>query len=256
MPVLKLHPAIQGSIASPLDFTGINALGLHTNEATQRYVCGQRLITDDGRLYKYCLSTTGGVDGYHGCKSLSGDVIGEVLTAAAPSGAAAIGDTQIYITETGFTKNQLIGSYIFVYDTSGGGQFRYVSGNDASITSKTKLYVSEPWDQTIAGTEYCEMFYNPYILCTKTATGKASTVAVPACTAVASRYFWGQTWGPCVISPGHTITPSSDERQLGFGTNNAVFLDSAYPDDGLQAAGFVMNYNSDDGPLTMLKISV
>jgi hypothetical protein len=117
----------------------------------------------------------------------------------------------------------------------------------------TVVYVDRPFDQVIAGTEYCEIFHNPYAACTKTATDKAATVAVPACTALATYYFWGQTWGPCVCSPGETIIPSADIRQLVFGANNAVFLESHGAD--FQHAGFVLNYNSDNGPLLMLQIS-
>jgi len=244
---------IQGGGAEPKDYAG-TGLGLHACETTQRHAVGRRLITDDGRVYRYCLATTGGVDGYHGCMSLADDVIGEVITVTSPSAAASIGGLSTYITETGFVKDQLVGAYIFIYDASGGGQFRRVAHNDASLTSKTKIYVDEPWDQAIAGTEYAEMFENPWSLCTKTATGKACIIAVPACTAAASYYFWGQTWGPCVVSPGETIVPSGDIRQVVFGSNGAIFLETTHSD--YQTAGFILNYNSDNGPLLMLQISI
>ena len=77
---------------------------------------------------------------------------------------------------------------------------------------------------------------------------------MPACTAATGYYFWGQTWGPCVVSPGETIAPSGDIRQLVFGSNNAVFMEAHGTD--YQHAGFVMNYNSDNGPLIMLQISI
>ena len=246
---LVLLPTLT-AISDPLDLASTGySLGIHLAETTQRYVLGQRLKRPDGSVYRYCLATTGGVDGYHACNALATDVIAEVLTIA-----AAIGDTQFAITETGFTKNQLQGAYVFIYDASGGGQKRYVTGNEASGSTTTIIYVSEPFDQAIAGTEYCEMFANPYSLCTKTATGKASAVAVPACTADSGEYFWGQTRGPCVVSPGETITPSGHRRGVGFGTNGAVFLLYNHHDAGMAYAGYVLNYNSNDGPLIMLQL--
>lgn len=251
--MLYSNVPIVGSGALPKDYT-TTELGLHQAETTQRSAVGRRCTLDDGRVYRYCKATTGGVDAYHACNSRADDVLAEVLDVDAPSAAAAIGTRETYITQTDFAEDELVGAYIFVY-ASTGGQFRRVVHNDKSLASKTRIVVDEPWDQTIAGTEYCEMFENPYSLCTKTSSPYSSVVAIPACSADSGEYFWGQTWGPCVVSPGETITPSGDKRQLGFGDNGAVFLISNHPDDGLQHAGFVMNYNSADGPLTMLQIS-
>ena len=242
---------IVGGGAEPKDYSRTTELGVHACETTQRSAVGRRLLQDDGRVHRYCLATTGGVDAYHGANGLADDVIGEVLTVTSPSAAASIGGLSTYITETGFVEDQLVGAYIFIYATTG-GQFRRVVHNDASLTSKTKIYVDEPWDQAIAGTEYAEMFENPWSLCTKTATGKSSVVCVPACTAAASYYFWGQVHGPCVVSPGETIVPSGDIRQVVFGSNGAIFLEASHSD--YQHAGWVMNYNSDNGPLIFLQI--
>jgi len=234
--------------AMPMDHSGTTELGLRTNETVQKHVIGRRVLTFDGRVYRYCLATTGGVDGYHACKSLAGDALGEALATA-----QSIGDNEITVTETGFTKNELAGAYVFIYGASGGGSLHYITGNDASGGTTTRIDLLERLHEAIT-TNYCEMFYNPYGYCTKTATNKAACIAVPACAADASEFFWGQTWGPCVVSPGETITPSGDIRQLAFGANNAVFL-KANVTNG-QHAGFVMNYNSDNGPLIMLQISI
>jgi hypothetical protein len=223
-------------------------LGLRAHGTVQQHAIGRRHITFDGRVYRYCLATTGGVDGYHACKSLAGDALGEALATA-----QSIGDTEITVTETGFTLDELAGGYVFIYGASGGGSLHYIIGNDVSGATTTRVKLLDPLHEAIT-TNYCEMFYNPYGYCTMTATGKAACIAVPACTAASGEYFWGQTWGPCVVSPGETITPSADIRQLVFGSNNAVFLESHGND--YQHAGFVMNYNSDNGPLMMLQISI
>ncbi len=223
-------------------------LGIRAHSTVQQHTIGRRHITFDGRVYRYCLATTGGVDGYHGCKSLAGDALAEALATA-----QSIGDSEITVTETGFTKDELAGAYVFIYGASGGGSLHYIIGNDVSGTTTTRIKLLDKLHEAIT-TNYCEMFYNPYGYCSKTAVGKAATIAVPACTAASGEYFWGQTWGPCVCSPGETITPSGDIRQLVFGSNNAVFLESHGTD--YQHAGFVMNYNSDDGPLMMLQISI
>jgi len=244
------HP-LYGPATSPRDTHNHDYdLGLRAHSTVQEHTIGRRHITFDGRVYRYCLATTGGVDGYHGCKSLAGDALAENLATA-----QAIGDSEITITETGFTLDELAGAYVFIYGASGGGSLHYILGNDVSGATTTRIKLLDKLHEAIT-TNYCEMFHNPYSLCSKTATNKASTIAVPACTAVSGEYFWGQTWGPCVCSPGEAITPSSHRRQVVFGTNNAVFLDYNNHDEGMQHAGFVLNYNSDDGPLIMLQISI
>lgn len=253
--MLYSNVPIIGSGALPKDYSRTTELGLHAAESTQRSAVGRRAITDDGRVYKYCKATTGGVDAYHACNSRADDVLAAVLTVTSPSAKAAIGTRETYLTIASLAEDDLVGAYIFVYAATG-GQFRRIVHNDVSLTSKTRIVVDEPWDQAIAGTEYCETFENPYSLCTKTGSPYSSVVAVPACSADSGDYFWGQTWGPCVVSPGETITPLGDRRQLGFGDNGAVFLVYNNHDVGMQHAGFVLNYNSADGPLTMLQISV
>lgn len=223
-------------------------LGLRAHSSVKEYTIGTRHITFDGRVYRYCLATTGGVDGYHGCKSKAGDALGEALEVA-----QSIGDSEITVTETGFTEDELQGGYVFIYGASGGGSLHYIIGNDVSGDTKTRVKLLDKLHEDIT-TNYCEMFYNPYGYCTKTPIVKAATIAVPACTADDTEYFWGQTWGACVVSPGETIVPSNEIRQLVFGNNSAVFMESHGTD--YQHAGFVMNYNSDNGPLMMLQISI
>jgi len=241
---------IIGSGALPKDYN-TTELGLHACELTQRSDVGRRAITDDGRAYRYCKATTGGVDAYHGANGLADEVIAEVITTTSPSAAAAIGTRETYITQTGFVEDELVGAYIFIYATIG-GQLRRVVHNDKSLTSKTRIVVDEPWDQTIAGTEYTDMFENPWSLCTKTATNAASIVCVPACTAAASYYFWGQVKGPCVVSPGEAITGTTEVRQVVFGANGAVFEEASHSD--WQHAGWIMNKGTPYGPLIMLEI--
>ena len=243
---------IMGSIESPLDLTNATYdLGLHTASLTKRSEIGRRLITDDGRAYRYCRATTGGVDAYHGANGLADEVIAEVIDTDAPSAAASIGGTTTYITQTGFAKDELVGAYIFVYATTG-GQLRRVVHNDASLAAKTKIEVDQPWDQAIAGTEWTEMFENPWSLCTKTATNAASIVCVPACTAATLYYFWGQVAGPCVVSPGEAMTGTTEVRQVVFGANGAVFEEASHSD--WQHAGWMMNKGTPYGPLIMLEI--
>ena len=222
-------------------------LGLRAHSSVQQHNIGRRHLTFDGRVYRYCLATTGGVDGYHGCNTTSGTALYEALATA-----QSIGDTEITMTQTGFTKDQLTGGYAFIYGASGGGSLHYIIGNDVSGTTTTRVKLLDPLHEAIT-TNYCEVFYNPYAACTMTATSDSSVVAVPACTAATTEYFWGQTWGPCVISPGETLTGGA-KRSLAFGNNGAVFDETHAVD--LQHAGFIMNQGTAYGPLVMLQISI
>ena len=87
---------------------------------------------------------------------------------------------------------------------------------------------------------------------------------MPNSNITALNYFWGQTYGPCWISPGSdwaSIGDTALERDVYFtadGTiNGAVALSGAVA--GNQYAGFILDETSEDNdalPFVMLQISV
>lgn len=248
MPVTPLGPE-----ANAMDFGGTTELGIYFVETTQRHAYGRRLITWDGRVYKYCLAVAAVVS-YHG----AGQSKAALMTWEAVGSAQSIGDTSLLIDVTGVTKNQLVGGYIAIHNTSDVIQWRGIIGNDATSGTTTRVYLDAPLhaDITIAGSN-CEVFENPYRYVTHAANGYTSTICVPAAGCSATYNFWGQTWGPAYVSPGETIdSPTAQCRNLVWGANYCLFTDATHPAG--QHAGFYLNQGSSSiaGPAIMLQISI
>lgn len=242
---------------TPHDYTettgGVHGrnLGLYTAESTQRYVIGARSITWDGRVYKYCKAAAAVVS-YHG----AGTTATHNFTPES-AGTVAIGDTYLDITETGFVDDELAGCYLILYGGSDHVVNRVVISNDASLSTTTRLYLDGPVSVAIT-TPYAEIFNNPYKYITNAPAAHQSTVCVPAVNGSAADFVWGQTWGPCVVSPGESVHPPENEkRELVWGENYCVFKSNSAADTYKQHAGFLLNSSATQyGPLIMLQISV
>jgi len=248
MPVTPLGPE-----ASAMDFSGSTELGIYHVETTQRHAYGRRLITWDGRVYKYCLALDAVVS-YHG----AGQSADALMTYESVGSNQSIGDTELLIDVTGITKNQLVGGYAAIYNASDVMQWRGIIGNEATSGTTTKIYLDAPLHAAITtAASSIEVFENPYRYCTHVANEYTSTICVPAAGAGAGYNFWGQTWGPCIVSPGEDIDdPAAAKRNLVWGGNYALFTDASKPEG--QHAGFYLNQGSSGiaGPAIMLQISI
>ena len=239
--------------AQSLDFERGNGLGPYTQESTQRYVAGTRYLMWDGRIFKYGKAVSA-LYSYHGCGASKAAKMSWEAVAAAQSR----GDTEVLITETGLTADELQGGYIMLHQATDRVQWRGIAGNEASGASTTKVYLDFPLDTaiTVAGTNV-EVFYNPYLYATHTAEEYTSVIGVPAVNVTSAYFFWMQTWGPAYISPGESIdSPAAGARNLVFGANYALFKNVTKASG--QNAGFYLNQGSASiaGPMIMLQISV
>ena len=236
----------------PHDYTGNDLLGLHTAETTQRYTIGTRHITWDGRVYKYCLAYALARSYYGACTTATHAYAGEALVSS-----VAVGDKFVTVTETGFTENELRGGFICVYGASDNAMNRMIVGNDASATTTTKIFIDGPIT-TAGDTLYHEVFQNPYKYISSVALNYACCVCVPAVNIVAGSYGWGQTWGPCVVTPAEDVgTRAVGQDNMVFDDSNGVRKTNAAADTYRQKAGFLLNQGiTTYGPLIMLQISV
>ena len=248
MPTMPLD-----AIANAMDHSGTTELGIYHVETPQRHAYGRRLITWDGRVYKYCLALDAVVS-YHG----AGQSKAAVMTYESVGSNQSIGDTELLIDVTGITKNQLVGGYIAIYNASDVMQWRGIIGNDATVSTTTKVYLDAPLHAAITtAASNAEVFENPYRYCTHVANEYTSTICVPAAGAGAGYNFWGQTWGPCLLSPGADIDdPGAGARNLVFGGNYVLFKNASKTSG--QNAGFYLNQGSTNiaGPAIMLQISI
>lgn len=254
--------------ASPHDFSGDNQLSHQAQEAIQRYVCGTRYITWDGRVYKYGHAIAAS-EGGKGARNHSG-----IVNIAQDAAAIAVGDKFITITLGGSDgydtdgvvgENELAGGFFISHHPT--VQIRGITGNTGGDTVAIRVYLDAPITSLDAD-PYCEIMLNPYLYLEQAAGGTfisyTSVLCVPNNNITALNYFWGQTYGPCWISPGSdwdSIGDTALERDVYFtgdGTvNGAVALSGAVA--GNQYAGFIIDETTESNdalPFVMLKISI
>jgi len=242
---------------SPHDFSSANGvhnrnLGIYATEDTQRYIVGTRLTTWDGRVFKYIYAEKA-CTSYHGAVTLATHAYaGEALVSS-----VVVGDTSVLVTQTGFTEDELQGGFICVYGAGSHAMNRLIVGNDATVGTTTMIYIDGPI--SVAGdTLYHEVFQNPYKRCSGTPQVYSCVVAVPAANIAVSSYGWGQTWGPCVVSPAEDVgTRSVSQDRMVFDTATGLLKANGAADTYRQNAGFILNQGvTTYGPLIMLQLSI
>ena len=244
--------------SSPRDFAlstyeyGVFAAG----ETTQRFVYGTRYITWDGRVYKYMGLTTGGCVSYHGVRNTLAAFTTWVATVA-----ASIGDTDMLITDTGITEDQLAGGMIALYkSTIDNTTQRHIIGNEATSGSTTRIYLEGPLSAAmVAANDSVEVFENPYRLVSESTNEYSAWVGAPTITASSGENIWAQTWGPCLISPGNTSLddPTTNERTV-YWWNNGTLAEAASNEatTASQYAGYILNQGTGiAGPVIFLMCS-
>jgi len=242
--------------AAPIDYAhevaDVPYLGIYAEESTQRFVGGTRYITWDGRVFKYGKST-GTLIAYHGC----GSNADAYMTYEAVGAAQNAGDTTLTVNHTGVAEDEVAGGFVAIY-TAASMMWRQVIGNDATVSTTTKLYLEAPLTEAVTvAANNVEMFKNPYMYSSQTITNYISTIGVPTTEVTSGNYFWMQTWGPCIVSPGESIdSPSANARQLKFAGNYCIYKDATIT--AAQNAGFYLNSGSTSiaGPAMMLQISI
>ncbi len=212
-------------------------------ETTQRFVYGTRYITWDGRVYKYMGLTTGGCVSYHGVRNTLA-----AITTWVASVAASIGDTDMLITDTGITEDQLAGAMIALYKATIDNTTQvHIIGNDATSGSTTRIYLEFPLSAAMTVSDSVEVFENPYRLVSEASAQYSAWMGVPMVTAATLNNVWGQTWGPCLISPGNQSLddPAANERSL-YWWNNGTIAEAASSEatSESQHAGYILNEGS------------
>lgn len=209
-------------------------------ETTQRFVYGTRYITWDGRVYKYMGLTTGGCVSYHGVQNTREAFTGWIATVA-----AAIGDTDMLITDTEITEDMLAGGMIALYkDTIDNTTQRHIIGNEATSGTTTRIYLEGPLSAAmIAADDAVEVFENPYRLVSETTHQYSAWMGVPTITAVSGENIWAQTWGPCLVSPGNTSVddPIANERTVFWWQNATIQEEAGDVSTASQYAGYILN---------------
>jgi hypothetical protein len=241
----------------PQDFTTTAPdtpyLGVFQTETTKRYVFGTRYITWDGRVYRYTYASAT-VYSYHGAASLADGVVAYTANPV----ATAAGAMAVTATLASRSEDDLAGGNMVIFDASGTDTTYNIGivGNEATVSTTTKIYLETPIPVATTVSDYHEVFENIFSESSGSAYSYNAWLGVPAVTASATYNYWCQTWGPAYISGGEAIdSPSSDCRTLMWGTNNALFTNASKP--YAQIAGYIMHEGSSSiaGPMIYLMCS-
>lgn len=290
---LPYQPILWGG--EPHDFTKQSLtgdhqlqLGVYTAETTQRYVCGTRSMTWDGRVFRYARCGVANIVankyGVKNCTVLVANKVTGTSTNEVVMQNAEVGDTSIKVTfsantlgdfestnyaeKTGvLAKDELCGGYISLY-TGVYRQNRLILGNTAVVTDglSMTLYLDGPLDHVITfGTSYCEILANPYGNVGWISDDRTSVVGIPNVTTTSGNYLWLLTWGIMRVS-GHALDISETHRQRNYMfDSNGIVIPAAY--DGAythnyQHAGFIVEHtpaetgdNYQAAPFIMIQIS-
>ena len=171
---------------------------LFTSSATQYHELGAKMVTGDGREYRYCLA--GGVS----------TVPGQLYSAAAQTtahqnvavAAAAIGATTVTLTGSlTLTSNQYAQGWLIVSVTPGQGYMYKVSGNTA-VTSATGCVITlnDPILVALTTASTVSLVLNPYsLVIVAPTTATANPVGASVYIITNGQYGWLQTKGPASL---------------------------------------------------------
>ena len=240
-----------------------------------RFVVGDRVVTPDGRVYRYAKATNILSSCKFGVK-FYGQIGDGVATQVAAS--AALGDKEIKIAASGVAKDEYRGGYFMAHVAI--QQFRGIIGNTATDgDGKIIVYLDAALTNAlVASSSYCELIQSPYANVRLTAgpsgglsgNDYSSVAGIPnIITTVADQFVWLQTWGPIWINPhGSSLQDAGitgSERQLVFDCEGSVTIEDdathgpCAGGEDMQYAGFIIDRSaaSTSGPpLVMLQISV
>jgi len=210
--------------------------GWLTPTSAQRLPLGTRMVTADGRVYRY--AKAGALDLAIGKLMQECVVATDHLKDLVPA-AAVIGATAVTLTNgasTTITADLYKEGYLFVNNEAGEGQICKIKSHPAIAVNVAGVITLEDEDAlTVALTTASRIglrknAYDGALINPTTATG--IPIGVTPGAIAATRYGWLQTWGPCnvltngavlvgkTVSPGGTTPGSVDVYPLNSGDNN------------------------------------
>ena len=238
------------------------AAGQGVGEAgtTQYYDLGTRMVTGDGRVYRYAKAGATLIVG-QGAHSYESDnyIRYAVIPAAVVAGSSTISLTVnahdgSRVTHDGtLILNELVGGYILVFDKTATNHvvIRMVTANTAVASGggTTVCTVDEPYPlDLVISTDAAAAMASPYLdvrSLTSDDGERTPMVGVPTVPATVGQYFWLQTWGVCWIASAADVGTGNNVHETFFGGNGALVLHGHGAN--LQNAGFMISSRARDG---------
>lgn len=182
---------------------------LFSESSTAQAQVGQRVVTPDGRVYRYCLAGgTALVPGklYQAPAQITNH---QNLTPT----ATAVGATSVTVTlgATAATLNQYAGGYLVVTVTPGQGYQYLISGHAAADSSGTlTLNLADPIAVALTTSSRVDLVLNPFSgVIVNPATVTSVPVGVAVYPVTAAYYGWLQTGGVANVLADGALTVGS-----------------------------------------------
>ena len=270
----------QGSEVTVADQTNWKFLYTTSLVKHQRYKVGDRVVTPDGRAFRYsqvlpaavnanALVRSGFGAGIYPRVNISDLAPAQVAPAqtilGVVSSAGAIGDSVVTVNTKAtsgvnadgvIAADELRGGYIVIGNETFNPQNRQIIGNTAGVVgaiTAITVFLDGPLTTAVtAGATYIEIMPNPYLNMygnpgAALSPGFMTFGGVPTVTAAASAYFWLQTWGPLWVTPsgtpGATHQPgyTTGDREVFFVGDGSIYGgEAATVEAGWQRAGVIM----------------
>lgn len=240
-----------------------------------KYNVGDRIVTPDGRVFRYSKAYAEVQSGYLARNWQPGN------TYAVLAAAAAIGDMSVeatigasdFIASGAVALDELAGGYILLNHNTEDPQFRGIVGNSVTTNAggTITIYLDAPIAvEALTVSSGCEILPNPYRYLVGNSgdydNDFSSFLGVPCVNASAAQYFWLQTWGPCWVTPGTGGAGqpgyTAHDREVYALDQNGTSLSAtnAVVETGFQHIGFIIEKDpggtATGAPFIMLQISI
>ena len=243
--------------------------------ATQLYPIGFEM-TLHGRTWKYCRAAEAITVAHRGLPclvdypwiatslySLKGLSTNDMSVGAALRKSIVV-EADDYSQDTtpyaSIKKNFFAGGFCNIFYSSALIGCHRITGSEIATANATTaanldiiLYFDEPLPTAIDASCTMDVYPSPYMCvgASDSGTTTSSFVAVAPCAVTADYFFWGQTKGPCWVTPNAGIT-TAKVRDVAFHTNGTIIT----PVAGYQRAGYIIykGDTSQDDAMIMLDI--
>jgi hypothetical protein len=247
--------------------------GVQTQQATKNCSIGSRLVTFDGRVYRYSRTNDTTV--------LNSDLLAQAVTAQhmgyTTIAAAALAGASTVVVDFGasdgaagdgvLAANELENGYLLVFPHSENSFTRLITANTAVAAGggECTLTLNKPLPVALTvDTDHCEAICSPYWRIKASTTGDVNKafIGLPSVAAAANYYSWLQTWGPCWAAPQANVGSAAHSTQVVARYDGSIQVhdnsDTAVDGDLQQHIGFVMSRGAgaaQGAPFIMLQIS-
>ena len=282
----------QGSEVAPIDGPFWKYIYSASTVKMQKYDIGDRVVTPDGRVFRYSLAG-GTVETEFGVCAPDASITNAVAPAQVnPTStilgvvqtAGQVGDTVLTITigatdgvlgNGTLAKDVLRGGYVVINNgTNQHPQFRGITGNDVLTTAggSVNIYLDGPietvrigsttYTGVVVGTTNIEAYlplYGNVKGMNAVNSAYVSCIGAAAVRATVGQYFWVQTWGPVWLTSNGITGEAANGRDIYINTDGSVRGQTGTTYAGYQRIGTGMDKsasNASNGPEIMLQISI